>query len=173
MIQRSQDELGGIVQGVVHNLNEDTICPEDLMIKGLAQFHLFFKSPVTNVSTEISCWPGFPFLAYELWRALSCNSVWSMHGGGLKWGLHWAVGGAKGQDLIWRGTTPGVWAIKRFGCVLPYMRSVVRVNICKIQQLPHVNHMGCPPLQPPTLQQNPGGSCFGHDISQDNQTAIN
>lgn len=37
------------MQGVVHNINKDTICPEDFMIEGLAQFHLFFKSPVTNV----------------------------------------------------------------------------------------------------------------------------
>lgn len=76
---------------------------------------------------------------------------------------------------IWceeRGT-PGVWALKRFGCVLPYTRSVVHVNICKILQLPRVHHLDCPPSQPLTLQQNPGGSCFGHDISQGNQTAIN
>lgn len=173
MILRSPNELGGIVQGVVPNINKDTICPADFMIEDLAQFHLLFKSPVTNVPTEISCWPRSPLLVYELWSASSFNSVWSVCGGGIKWGLRWAGGGGKGQALMWRGGTPGVWAIKRFGCVLPCTRWVVRVNICKIKQLPHVDHLGCPPLQPLTLQQNPGGSCFGHDISQDNETAIN
>ena len=72
-----------------------------------------------------------------------------------------------------RGGTLGVCAIKRFGCMLLCTRSVVRVNICKIQQLPRVDHLGCPPSQPLTLQQNPGDSCFRHDITQDNQTAIN
>lgn len=61
------------MQGVVHNINKDTICPEGFMIEGLAQFHLFFKSPVTNVPAEISCWPGFSFLTYELQRTLSCS----------------------------------------------------------------------------------------------------
>lgn len=143
------------------------------MIKGLAQVHLFFKSPVTNVPTEISCWPGSPFLAYELRRALSCSCVWSLHGSGLTCSLHWAVGDGKGQDVMWRGGTPGVWAIKRFGSVLPCTRLVVRSNICKIQHLPRVDHWGCPPSQLLTLQQNPGGSCFGHDISRENPTAIN
>ena len=76
------------MQGVVHNINKDPICSEDFMIEVLAQFHLFFKSSVTNVPTEISCWLGFPFLAYELRRVLSCSFVWSVHGGGLKRGLH-------------------------------------------------------------------------------------
>lgn len=35
------------------------------MIEGLAQFHLFFTSPITNVPAGISCWPGFSFLAEE------------------------------------------------------------------------------------------------------------
>lgn len=75
------------MQGVVHNTNKDTICPENFMIEGLVQFHLFFKSPVTNVPTEVICWLGFPFLANELRRVLSCNCVWSLRGGGLKWGV--------------------------------------------------------------------------------------
>lgn len=100
LILRSPDELGGIVQGVVPNINKDTICPADFMIEGLAQFRLFFKSPVTNVPAEISCWLGSLLLAYKLQSALSCNSAWSVCGGGIKWGLHCMSGGGKGQDSM-------------------------------------------------------------------------
>lgn len=54
MIQRSPDELGRLVQGVVHNINKDTICPENCMIEDLAQFHLFPKFPVTNVLLRLA-----------------------------------------------------------------------------------------------------------------------
>lgn len=56
--------------------------------------------------------------------------------------------------------TPGFWVIKRFSCVLPYARSVVGVNICKIQQLPRVDLQDCLPLQPLTLQQLLWPWCF-------------
>lgn len=38
----------------MHNINKDTICPEDCMIEDLAQFHLFLKFPVTIVLLRLA-----------------------------------------------------------------------------------------------------------------------
>lgn len=143
------------------------------MIEDLAQFHLFFKFPVTIVllglaagqvshCSLVSYGGRCAAIPYGQCMVVVLNRVYSELSVVLK-------------VRIWceeRGT-PGVWAIERFSWVLPCTRLVVGVNICKIQQLPRVDHLGCPQSQPLTLQQNPGGSCFGHDISQDNQTTIN
>lgn len=145
VIQRSWGELGGITQGVVHHINKDTICPEDFMIEGLAQFHLFFTSPITNVPAGISCWPGFPFLAEEFggrWAAARCARSAALRS------LPSCCRERSGLGVKRRN--PEVWAIKRSGCVMPYPGWAVGVNTCEIQQLLRVHHLGCPPSQPPT-----------------------
>lgn len=130
VIQRSQDELERVVQGVVHNINRDTICPEDSYDRRPGTISSFPQVSSYNCLTDISCWPAFPVLSCELWRVLSCSSVRSVHGGGLKWGLHWAVGGAKGRDLMWRERNSRalgykkVWlhaAIHKIGCSCKYL----------------------------------------------------
>jgi len=52
-------------------------------------------------------------------------------------------------------------------------RAAIPKTICEIQQLPRVDHWGCPSSQPLTPHPNPGGSCFGLGISQNNQTVVN
>lgn len=125
VIQRSQDELGRVVQGVVHNINKDTICPEDSMIEDLAQFHLFLKFPVIIVLLRLAVGQ------VSQCSVVSCGGCWAA----VLYGQCMVVvlNGVHPELLvvlkvrIWceeRGT-PGLWAIKRFGCMLPYTRSVV------------------------------------------------